>query len=120
MRFLSVILILMVVFTFENVLASSLSIDTTAVAIQGFAPDPYATASINEPSSKIFNVKGKLAWQFINTGNNNNCICRILPTKDKLKFPKFTIEAGDRPIYVVHKNTAFLNLSGCTGVLLQQ
>lgn len=110
---------IMVIFTFKHAIASSLSIDpSNSVPIQGFAPDPLATIFVKGPISQLFKVKGKLAWQFINT-EHIDCIARILPSKDKVKFPKFPMYAGEKSIYVVHKNTSFLNLSGCTGVLMQ-
>lgn len=120
MQYCLIILVPMVFFTFKPVMASSLSVDANkSVPIQGFAPDPYATVSVKGPSSQMFSVRGRLAWQFINTGNND-CMGRILPTKDMVKFPKFPIYAGERFTYVVHKSTVFLNFSGCTGILMQQ
>jgi len=107
-------------FSSGHVIASSLTYDkTNSIAIQGFAPDPYATVSVKGPSSQMFNVKNKLAWQFYNSGANN-CIGRILPMNAKGQFPSFPIFSGDKITYVVHSNTAFINLSGCSGVLLQQ
>jgi hypothetical protein len=118
MKYFLIIIVTLEFFTFENVMASSLSVDpANSIPIQGFAPDPYATVLVKGPSSQMFYVKSKLAWQFINTGNID-CIARILPSKDKMNFPKFPLNAGERITYVVHKNTAFLNISGCTGVLL--
>lgn len=120
MKFILIVLVTMIFFTIEPVTASSLSVDShKSVPIQGFAPDPYATVLVTGPLSQMFNVRGLLAWQFINTGNSD-CIGRLLPAKDKKKFPKFPLYAGERVTYVVHKNSAFLNLSGCTGVLLKQ
>jgi len=86
--------------------------------IQGFAPDPYASVDVNGPISQLFDVKNRIAWSFYNTGSE--CIGRILPSKDKGKFPKFPINSGERYTFVVNKKVTFLNLSGCTGHLMMQ
>lgn len=87
-------------------------------SIQGFAPDPELTQEINKPTSIMINIRDRLFWELINT--RSNCYARILTSHNKGKVPKIPLELGMRTGYVVHKKAVFLNLSGCTGILLMQ
>ena len=119
LKYFLILVVLIAASTVGHVRASSLSVDpANSVAIQGFAPDPNAAVSVKGPSSQLFDLKGKIAWEFINTGPN--CFARILPSKNKGNIPKFPYFSFTDKTYVVHRNAVFLNLSGCTGILLMQ
>jgi hypothetical protein len=112
------ILILVVLFA-SPASAGSLAATFDGVLIQGGAPDPLLTTLITSDAStnvSLLDSKGKkLTWFSLTYSGSGTCIVRLMNTTTKASYPPIPVPNGSSYSNVVHKNSLFLNHSGCGG-----
>ena len=83
---------------------------SNSAIIQGYAPDGLKSQILTVNSTTI-DMTNDLYWSLYST---TACKFRQMPTSAKGAYPQFTVPASERIGFVVHKNTKFVNYSGCT------
>jgi len=87
------------------------------LAIQGFAPNGLLSQVLTVNSTTI-DMSNSLYWSLYST---TACKYRMMPTSAKGAYPQFTVPASERIGFVINRNTAFTNFSGCpSGELSRQ
>ena len=87
--------------------------------IQGAAPDGNLSQLLTVNATTI-DMTSTLWWDLYPP--STGCKYRLMPlsTSTKSLYPQFTVPDGTKTGYVINRNTAFVNFSGCTSAELQR